>query len=115
MKSPLSPVRERGVVRRWPTMTATIYPDVTTSDTFWRHLPDAPCGVCQGHDRFHRGRKIRCSGYTGNRFIWCSREEWAGDLLPDGATNSPIPVYRHYRFGKCPCGRCHENDGTTPG
>jgi hypothetical protein len=70
-----------------------------------RHTQDHPCRVCGGYPSMPRHRGIRCVGMTGDRYIWCTREELAGNALPDLGT-SPLS-FRHERYGWCPCGSEH--------
>jgi hypothetical protein len=66
-----------------------------------------PCPVCGGWPSLPRGRGTRCAGFlsSNSRFAYCTREEYAGPLLPSFRTSPP--AYRHRLAGACDCGANH--------
>ena len=87
---------------------------LTTSSTLWsktprsgltRHLAATPCLICGGHAALPQGRGIRCAGFTLERAVYCTREEYAGRLALDFSTEPP--TYRHWLTGPCGCGLEH--------
>lgn len=71
-----------------------------------RYTPTRPCPICQGHERYERGKGRRCSGYLSSLHegvAFCSREEYAGSAPLDPAAL----CYKHFLTGKCPCGIVH--------
>jgi hypothetical protein len=49
---------------------------------------------------------------TGEKNIWCTREEYAGKAPFDGSTSPG--AYLHHRHGWCPCGEEHEHQLPSP-
>jgi hypothetical protein len=70
-----------------------------------RHSRTVPCPVCDGHAGLEQGRGVRCAGFTLDRVVYCTREEYAG-RLPVEITVSP-PAYKHRLWGPCDCGCAH--------
>src|SRR4051794_33316086 len=76
------------------------------------HTRDHPCPVCRGHSAMPKGRRVRCAGMTGDIYVWCTREEYAGNALLDLKTSPP--TFRHSRHGWCPCGQEHGHSLPRP-
>lgn len=76
-----------------------------------RFTPDNPCPVCGGHDRAPRGQGERCFGFFSENGDWahCTREEFAGDLLPNAGSGA----YAHKLAGACNCGVSHDYGATV--
>jgi hypothetical protein len=70
-----------------------------------RFTADHPCPVCGGAEGDPRGVSRRCNGYVSrdNRYAYCSREEFSGDLSLYGDTGA----YAHKLEGLCRCGASH--------
>src|ERR1051325_11873246 len=77
-----------------------------------RHTRNQPCPVCAGYESLPRGHGVRCAGCTGEFWIWCTREEFAGGAILD-LEKSP-PAFKHSRFGWCACGQTHGRGLPTP-
>lgn len=65
-----------------------------------------PCPICGGGDDMPRGKGRRCSGFLSSdaRYAYCSREELAGQLFPQGTEPA---TFRHRLAGECWCGVEH--------
>jgi len=70
-----------------------------------RHSQSRPCPVCGGWSALPKGRGIRCAGFTLSRVVYCTREEYAGNLPLD--INLSPPAFKHRAFGSCGCGQAH--------
>jgi hypothetical protein len=44
-----------------------------------RHTRHHPCPRCGGHEQTRRGQGERCFGFTTEQYVYCTREEYAGD------------------------------------
>ena len=76
----------------------------TTGDLV-RHTVASPCPVCGGHVGLAQHRGVRCAGFTLDHVVYCTREEYAGNL-PFEMTSTP-GAYKHRRFERCGCGSAH--------
>ncbi len=70
-----------------------------------RHDRSLHCPICGGHSGLQPGRGIRCVGFSLDRVVYCTREEFAGRLPLSVATNPPS--FMHRRTGECGCGVSH--------
>jgi hypothetical protein len=65
-----------------------------------------PCPICGGYPSLPHHQGVRCTGYEGrDGRIYCSRENYAGNLPPN--LNTTPPTYAHSR-GACGCGIDHK-------
>ena len=78
---------------------------VTRSDEMRRHTSTLPSSVCGGHAGLPQHRGVRCAGFTLDRVVYCTREEYAG-TLPFEMNVAP-GAYKHRLFGACACGAAH--------
>jgi hypothetical protein len=74
-----------------------------------RHTRRNRCPVCAGADGDRRGSGTRCHGFDSSdgRWVRCSREEFAGELVPDSAG-----LYAHRSKGPCKCGKQHASSSS---
>lgn len=65
------------------------------------------CPICEGSADDRRGQGIRCPGYFSKdeRYAFCTREQYAGNLERNEHTTPP--TYKHKLDGPCNCGRTH--------
>lgn len=77
-----------------------------------RHDRSLQCLICGGHSGLQPGRGIRCAGFSLDRVVYCTREEFAGRLPLSVATNPPS--FMHRRTGECGCGTSHGTEVTRP-
>lgn len=65
------------------------------------------CPICEGHSGLKQGRGERCAGYESNdgEYVFCTREEYAGNL--ELHENTSPPAFCHKMFGECNCGKVH--------
>src|SRR5262245_24874120 len=66
-----------------------------------------PCPICEGHGNLRRRRSERCAGFISKdeRYAFCAREEYAGNLR--SILTAVGPTFRHLIDGECWCGREH--------
>lgn len=76
--------------------------DPVSSEQRWRR--EKPCPICEGHPDLPQGQSERCWGFESRsgKVAYCTREELAGDLEPDGEAGFP-----HQLTGPCGCGEQH--------
>ncbi len=75
-------------------------------DAQQRFSSSNPCPVCGGYPSLPHHQAVRCTGYVGrDGRIYCSRENYAGNLAPNDKTTPP--TYAHSR-GQCGCGIDHK-------
>jgi hypothetical protein len=86
----------------------------TPVDASQRFSPEQPCPVCGGHPDLPQGQGIRCVGFLGRdgASAFCTREEYAGDLVVN--ENTTPPTFQHQLVGMCDCGVDHEAGGVIP-
>jgi 5S rRNA maturation endonuclease (ribonuclease M5) len=67
----------------------------------------AHCPICGGHSGLKQGKGERCAGYESDdgEYIFCTREELAGNLELNEKT-SPA-TFCHKLYGLCNCGIIH--------
>lgn len=70
-----------------------------------RHSRQNPCPICAGHSGLPKGQGVRCAGFSLDRVVYCTREQYAG-CLPLDISTSPA-AYKHALFGGCYCGTQH--------
>lgn len=77
------------------------------------------CPICNGHSGMKPGHKQRCAGYisTDGDYVYCTREEHAGNLDLD--ENTEPAAFCHKLYGLCNCGKIHNperssSNGHTP-
>ena len=61
-----------------------------------------PCPVCAGWVEMPQGQSTRCHGFTKGYLVYCTREEFSGELAP-GQCHYVRPGY------ECNCGQEHDN------
>jgi len=63
-----------------------------------------PCPICGGYDGLQRGRGVRCHGFFSDdlKWVFCTREEFAGDVKQNAGGG-----FSHRLQGDCRCGRVH--------
>lgn len=76
-------------------------------DAAQRFRRSLPCPICGGHNELPHGRGVRCAGFISGDGEWayCTREEFAGPLMPNPKTNPP--AYAHRLHALCFCGTVH--------